>query len=68
VQLLLSNAITYSIVACAATGTDFPENTTLLLLFTGCCLVMAGCFDFRILALSEYATVLYLLEKVLFYF
>jgi hypothetical protein len=35
VQLLLNGGMTYSIVACAAIGTDSAENTISLLLFTG---------------------------------
>jgi hypothetical protein len=41
-----------------AIGMDCSENAILLLLFTGCCLVMAGCCGSTILAFSEYATVL----------
>jgi hypothetical protein len=58
VQLLLSDSMMYSIVACAAIGMDCAENTVSLSLFTGCCLVTAGCYNSKILALSEYATVL----------
>jgi hypothetical protein len=39
-QLLLSDGTTYSTVACAAISTDYVENTTPLLLFTGHCLVV----------------------------
>jgi hypothetical protein len=56
VQLLLGVGMTYSTVACAAIGMDCAQNTIPLLLFTGCCLVMAGCHDSTILALSKYAT------------
>jgi hypothetical protein len=45
--------MTHSTVASAASDTDCAENTTPLL-FTGRCLVTAGCFNFTILALSEY--------------
>jgi hypothetical protein len=45
VKLMISNGMTYSIVACAAICTDCTENTTPLLLFRGCCLIMAGCCD-----------------------
>jgi hypothetical protein len=58
VQLLLSDSMTYSIVAYVTIGTDCAENTIYLLLFTGRCLVTAGYFVSIILALSEYATVL----------
>jgi hypothetical protein len=50
--------MTYSIVVCAAIGTDRAENTPPLLLFTGCCLVTASYCESTILALSEYATIL----------
>jgi hypothetical protein len=39
VQLLLSDGMTYSIVACEAIGTDYAENT-IPLLFTGRCLLV----------------------------
>jgi hypothetical protein len=48
--------MTYSTAACAAIGMDCAENT-IPLLFTGSCLVTAGCCDSAILALSEYVTI-----------
>jgi hypothetical protein len=57
VQLSLSDGMTYSIVACAAIGTDHAENNILLLLFTGRCLVTAGCCDSTVVASSKYAAV-----------
>jgi hypothetical protein len=56
VQLLLNDVMTYSIAVCAAIGTDWAKNT-IPLLFLGRCLVMAGCCDSTVLALSEYATI-----------
>jgi hypothetical protein len=56
VQLLLREGMTYFIVACAAIGTDCAGNA-ISLLFTSRCLVTAGCCDFKVLALSEYATI-----------
>jgi hypothetical protein len=53
VRLLHSGGMTYSIVMCTAIGMDRAENT-IPLLFAGHCLVMAGCCDSTILALSEY--------------
>jgi hypothetical protein len=50
--------MTYNIVVCA-------ENAFPVLLFTGRCLVTAGCCDSTGLALSEYATISCLLEDVL---
>jgi hypothetical protein len=47
-----NNWTTYSIVACEAIGTVRAENA--ILLFTGRCLVTAGCCDSTILALSDY--------------
>jgi hypothetical protein len=55
VQLLVSGGMTYSTVVYVAIGKDRAENTVLLLLFSGRCLVTAVCFDSTILALSEYA-------------
>jgi hypothetical protein len=49
--------MTYFIFACAAIDTDCAENT-IPLLFTDRWLVTAGCCDFTVLALSEYATIL----------
>jgi hypothetical protein len=60
VKLLLSDAMTYSIVACAAIGTESAENTITLLLFTGRCLVTVSCCGYTILALREYATIYYI--------
>jgi hypothetical protein len=60
VQLLLSESMTYYIVLCAAICPDCAENTIPLLLFTSRCLVKAGCCDSTILALSEYATGVYI--------
>jgi hypothetical protein len=54
---MLSGGMMYSIVACMAIGMDRAENIIPPLLCTGHCLVMAGCCDFTILALSEYATI-----------
>jgi hypothetical protein len=51
--------MTYSIVACAAIGTDCTENTIAFLLFTGRWIVTAVCCDSTVLALSEYATILF---------
>jgi hypothetical protein len=55
VQSLLSDGMMYSIVACAAVGTDCAKST-IPLLFTDRCLVTAGYCDSTILALSECAT------------
>jgi hypothetical protein len=41
VQVLVNSGMTYSIVACAAIGTDRAGNTILLLLFSGHCLATA---------------------------
>jgi hypothetical protein len=51
--------MTYSIVACAAIGTHYAENTIPLLLFKSRCLVTTGWCDSAILAFSEYATTLF---------
>jgi hypothetical protein len=40
--------MTYATVGCVAIGMDCAENTIPLLLFTGRCLVMAGCSFERI--------------------
>jgi hypothetical protein len=56
-QLLLSDGMTYSIVACAAISMDYAQNTIPLLLFTSCCLVTAGCRNSTTGALNEYATI-----------
>jgi hypothetical protein len=58
VQLLLSDGMSYSVVACATIGTNCAENI-IPLLFMGRCLVTAGCCDLTVLALSEYATLCY---------
>jgi hypothetical protein len=63
-ELLLSDGITYSIVAYAAIGTDCAENT-IPLLFTGSGLVTACCCDSTVLALSEYATILWRVDPLL---
>jgi hypothetical protein len=55
VQLVLIDGMTYIIVAGTVISTDCTENTVFLL-FTNCCVIMADCFDFAILTLSEYAT------------
>jgi hypothetical protein len=52
-QVLGSNGMTYSTVVYAAISTERPEIAIPLLLFMGCFLVMAGCCDFAILALSK---------------
>jgi hypothetical protein len=57
VQLLLSDGMTYSIVAFVAIGTDCAENTIPFLLFMGRCLVTTGCCDCTDLALKEYAAI-----------
>jgi hypothetical protein len=57
VKLLLNDGMMYSIVTCAVIGMDLAENA-IPLLFTDRCLVIAGCCDSTILALSEYATIL----------
>jgi hypothetical protein len=58
VQLLLCDGVTYSVIACTAIGTNWADNI-ILLLFTGSCLVTAGCCDSTVLASSEYATLCY---------
>jgi hypothetical protein len=58
-QLLLSDDTTYSIVACAAIGTNCAENTIPILLFNVRCLVTADWCDSTIFVLSEYATILF---------
>jgi hypothetical protein len=63
VQLLFSDGMTYSIVACAAIGTECGENIIPLLLFSGRCLATAGCCDSTILALSEFSVKLLRLRK-----
>jgi hypothetical protein len=63
-QVLLSDGMTYSIFACAAIDTDCAENTVPLL-FTGHCLITAGCCDSTILALKEYATILWRVDPLL---
>jgi hypothetical protein len=45
--------MTYSVVVCEGTGKDCAENNVPLL-FTGRCLVTAGCCDSTVLALSKY--------------
>jgi hypothetical protein len=57
VQFLLSDGMMHSIAACAAIGTDCAKNAILLLWFTGRCLVTADCYDSKMFALSEYATI-----------
>jgi hypothetical protein len=47
----------YCFVACAAIGTNCSENIIPLLLFTGRCLVTAGCCDSTVLALSIYLSI-----------
>jgi hypothetical protein len=56
-KLLLSDCMTYSIVACAAIGRDWAETIIPLLLFTRRCLVTAGCCDCTVLGLGEYVTI-----------
>jgi hypothetical protein len=57
VKLLLSDGMTYSIIACATIGRDCAEYIIILLLYTGLCLARVGCCDYTIFALSEYASV-----------
>jgi hypothetical protein len=59
VHLLLSDGMMYSIVVCAAIGSDCAEDTIPLLLPMGRWLVTAGCCDSTILALSDYAAMLF---------
>jgi hypothetical protein len=66
VQLLLSDGITYSIVAYAAIGMNCAENTIAVLLFTGRCLVTAGCCDSTVLSLSE-CVMIYLLWGFMYF-
>jgi hypothetical protein len=56
VQLFLSDGMAYSVVACAAIGTDCAENAISLLLPLGRYLVTVGCYNPTIFALSENAT------------
>jgi hypothetical protein len=51
--------MTYFTVLFAATGTDCIENIIPLLLFMSHSIVTASCSDSTILALSEYAAVLW---------
>jgi hypothetical protein len=62
--MLLSNGMTYSIVACAAIDKDCAENITPLMMFTSGCLATAGRCDSTILALGEYATIYFTERKV----
>jgi hypothetical protein len=56
--------MTYSIVAYAAIDTDCAENI-IPLLFTGLCLLAVGCCDSTVLALSEYAIILWRVDLLL---